>query len=190
MTRDQQREGRGVDNPQSMNAYDPGLRINNSHGIISPAHLAGAAGVPDRGCSPHNNRQDILISSDVCTREGLRAYDDLAESLCRGYLARPLEGCDGDLLVARIRQYVRADNGIDNGIGAIDSDVAPAEGRNDGWQDRDVLSTVSRRTYQHVVAGAVIGVGECELDRWPVRFKLCRQVVLCFIAQCLQEVVG
>ena len=69
--------------------------------------------MPNRTRGPHDNGEDIRIRNDGRPWESLGTSDDLAQGLCREHLARVLERCDGDLLIAWVGQQVGSDNRVD-----------------------------------------------------------------------------
>lgn len=84
-----------IDDAQALDAQDPRLGVDDSHGIPRLAHRAGRAGVPQRLGILADPLEDRGVAGDGSTRGELIAQAEGYPGRGVPDLPRALDGCDG-----------------------------------------------------------------------------------------------
>ena len=113
MPRRQQRKRRRVNNPQTLYPKHPSLRIHHRTRIARLPHLTGPGRMVNARRTLHYGGQYILITSYIHAWEDFGPGKDGLYRARLKDLSRAAKSCDGDLLVSRVGQPIRADDRID-----------------------------------------------------------------------------
>lgn len=113
----QERERGSVDDPQTMDAEDAGLGVDNGILVARLAHGAGAGGVEDGVEALADDIKDLLVRVDAGAREVFRADEDGRHGFGGEHLSNALISGDGDGNVGRVGEPVGVDDGGICGVG-------------------------------------------------------------------------
>ena len=134
MARGQERKRRRIHDSQSFYTKNPSLRIHHSISITRPTHRASPRCVINARCALHHRFEDILIARHVQSRESFRPSEYWLYDVCLEDFSCAPESCDGHLLVAGIKEPIRADDRIKRRVRGVDGDVAPGEGSDEAGE--------------------------------------------------------
>lgn len=193
VTRHQQRKSGRIDDSQLGNTEHSSLTVHHSHLIGVLAHLAGARGVPNGCCAGHDVVKNVGVGLYIKSGVYLLAGHDGLQGRGVSDLAGALERCDGELLVARVGQEARVDDGVDGRICAVDGHVAAAEGGHESGENGHIVAGVPRCegvAGEHVNASAIECICERVLEVRPVVWESSCQVASGGVAQRGKQILG
>ncbi|TKW53295.1 hypothetical protein CTA1_2371 [Colletotrichum tanaceti] len=173
VSRRQQGEAAGVDDAQTVHANDPGVLVDDGHGVVRLAHAAGAAGVPDGHDGAADVLEDLGVRLDLGAGEVLLVVgQDGPHGVGGKGLAEALEGGDGDGDVGRVGEPAGVDEGQVRGVGGREGDGAPGQGGDEAAEDGGVLEAVPGLGEEQVGEVADVARGGEVLDLGPVGGEL------------------
>lgn len=149
--------------------------------------------MPDGSCAGLDVVKNVGVGLYIEARVYFLAGHDGLQGRGIGDLAGALERCDGELLVARVGQEARVDDGVHGRVCAVDGHVAAAEGGHESRENGHVVACVPRCegvAGEHVNASAIECICERVLEVRPVIREGSCQVASGGVAQRGKEIFG
>lgn len=150
MTRRKERECTGIDHTKPLHAIHAGLRVDHGHFVVGSTHLAGASSVPQSHDVVLNELENLVIRLHVLSGVVLLADHDGCHGLALEGRAHALEHGNCDLLVGRIAEPVRVDDGQVGGVRGLQGDVTARKGRDQHAEHGGILVAVLGLVSQEV----------------------------------------
>lgn len=149
--------------------------------------------MPDGSCTGHDVLENFGVGLHIEARVYFLAGHDGLQGRGIGDLASALERCDGELLIARVGQEARVDDGVHGRVCAVDGHVAAAEGGHESGENGHVVAGVPRCegvAGEHVNASAIECICERMLEVRPVIWEGSCQVASGGVAQRGKQILG
>lgn len=112
------------------------------------------------------------ICRDVRARERLGSDGNALKRFSLEDLPRGPESLHGEILIARAGQQTGVHQGVVGGVGAVDGDVAAAEGSDEHDGDGSVVLAVEGLVGEEVMQRSGIPVWKRQFQLWPISREL------------------